>query len=88
MDLDFLTVVQILKLRLQYFSHLMRGLPGKDPDVKKVWRQEEKGMAEDEMDRQGHLSDEHDFDPIPGGPGRQEGPVCSDPWGHKESDTT
>ena len=26
---------QILKLRLQYFGHLMRRLPGKDPDVGK-----------------------------------------------------
>ena len=27
---------QILKLRLQYFGHLMRRLPGKNPDVGKV----------------------------------------------------
>ena len=27
---------QILKLRLQYFGHLMIRLPGKDPDVGKV----------------------------------------------------
>ena len=27
---------QILKLRLQYFGHLMRRLPGKHPDVRKV----------------------------------------------------
>ena len=40
---------QILKLRLQYFGHLMRRLPGKDPDAGKLCRQEEKGMAEDEM---------------------------------------
>ena len=33
---DCLLEGQILKLRLQYFGHLMRRLPGKDPDVGKV----------------------------------------------------
>ena len=42
----------MLKLKLQYFGHLMqRGrLIGKDPDAGKDWRQQEKGAAEDEMD--------------------------------------
>ena len=30
-------------------SHEKRRLPGKDPDVGKVWGQEEKGTTEDEM---------------------------------------
>ena len=38
---------QILKLRLQYFGHLMRRLPGKDPDVGKDGGDKEKGMTED-----------------------------------------
>ena len=37
---------------------------------------------------QGHQSDRHEFDPTPGGSGRQEGLVCSGPWGHEESDMT
>ena len=37
---------------------------------------------------QGHRSDQHEFDPTPGGSGRQEGLACSGPWGHEESDTT
>ena len=72
---------------LQYFG-LMRRLPGKDPDVGKVQRQEEKGVTEDEMVGQCHRSYQYEFDPTPGGSGRQEGLACSDPWGHKESDTT
>ena len=44
----------MLKLRLQYFGHLMQRadffIIGKDPDTGKDWRQEEKGMTEDEMD--------------------------------------
>jgi len=41
----------MLKLKLQYFGHLMQEnwLLGKDPDAGKDWKQEEKGMTEDEM---------------------------------------
>ena len=31
---------------------------------------------------------QNEFDQTPRGSGRQEGLACSDPWGHKESDTT
>ena len=36
----------MLKLKLQYFGHLMRRV---DSDAGKDWGQEEKGMTEDEM---------------------------------------
>ena len=41
----------MLKLKVQYFSHLMRRADSfvKDPDTGKDWGQEEKGMTEDEM---------------------------------------
>ena len=40
----------MLKLKLQYFGHLMlRGLTGKDSDAGRDWGQEEKGTTEDEM---------------------------------------
>ena len=40
----------MLKLKLQYFGHLMQSwLIWKDPDAGKDWRWEEKGMTEDEM---------------------------------------
>ena len=38
----------MLKLKLQYFGHLMRRV-GKDPDAERDWGQEEKGMTEDEI---------------------------------------
>ena len=49
----------MLKLKLQYFGHLMQRadslektrLTGKDHDAGKDWGQEDKGEAEDEMDR-------------------------------------
>ena len=42
----------MLKLKLQYFGHLLpkyqkNWLIGKDPDAGKVWRQKEKGTTED-----------------------------------------
>ena len=41
----------MMKLKLQYFGHLMRRADiGKDPDVGKDGRQEEKGTTEDETD--------------------------------------
>ena len=41
----------MLKLKLQYFGHLMRRADslGTDPDAGKDWGQEEKGTTEDEM---------------------------------------
>ena len=40
----------MLKLKLQYFAHLMqRTDSSEDPAAGKDWRREEKGMTEDEM---------------------------------------
>ena len=40
----------MLKLKLQYFGHLI-GKAEKDPKTEKDWRQKENGMAVDEMVR-------------------------------------
>ena len=45
-------------------------------------------MTEDEMVGQCHRSNQHEFDPTPGGRGRQEGLACPGLRGHEESDTT
>ena len=63
-------------------------LTGKDPDVGKEWGQEEKGTTEDEMARWHHRLDEHEFEWTLGVGDGQEGLVCCDSWGRKESDTT
>ena len=39
----------MLKLKLQYFGHLMRRVDSKDSDAGRDWGQEEKGTTEDEM---------------------------------------
>ena len=41
----------MLKLKLQYFGHLMQRTIEKYPDAGKDWGQEETGAAEDEMIR-------------------------------------
>ena len=43
---------------------------GKDPDTGKNWRQKEKGAVEDEMVRQHHWLNGHEFEQTPGNNGR------------------
>ena len=61
---------------------------GKDPDAGKEWRQEEKGMTEDEMVGWHHQLDGHEFEQALGIGDGQGSLACCSPWGHKESDTT
>ena len=53
----------MLKLKLQYFGHLMRRVDfiGKDADAGKDWGQEEKGTPEDETAGSHHQLDGHEF---------------------------
>ena len=54
----------MLKLKLQYFGHLMWRTNSlkKDPHAGKDWGQEEKGMAEDEMVGWHHQFNGHEFE--------------------------
>ena len=63
-------------------------LIGKDPDAGKDWRQEEKGMTEDEMVGWHHQLNGHGFGWTPGVGDGQGGLACCSAWGCKESDTT
>ena len=63
-------------------------LIGKDPDARRDWGQEEKGMTEDEVARWHHRLDGHEFESTPGVGDGQGGLVCYDSWGRKGSDTT
>ena len=60
----------------------------KDPDGRKDWRQEEKGMTEDEMVGWHHWLNGHGFGWTPEAGDGQGGLACCSPWGRKESDTT
>ena len=58
-------------------------LIARDPDAGKDWRQEEKGMTEDEMVGWYHRLDGHEFEQAPGVGDGQGSLVCCRPWGHK-----
>ena len=53
----------MLKLKLQYFGHLMRRIDSLEKtDAGRDWRQEEKGTTEDEMAGWHHRLDGHEFE--------------------------
>ena len=67
----------MLKLKLQYFGPDAKSwLIGKDPDARKDWGQEEKGMTEDEMVGWHHQLDGHGFGWPPGVGEEQGGLAC------------
>ena len=81
--------VLMLKLKLQYFGHLMQTadslektlMLGKDPDVGKDWRQEEKGTTEDEMIGWHHGLNGHESESTARAGDGQGGLACCSPWG-------
>ena len=52
----------MLKLKHQYFGHLMRRVDFQDSDAGRDWRHEEKGTTEDEMAGWHHLLNGHEFE--------------------------
>ena len=60
----------------------------KDPNAGKDWRQEEKGVAEDEMIGWHHRLDGHEFESALQVGDGQGSLACCSPWGHKEFETT
>ena len=63
-------------------------LTGKDPDAGKDWRQEEKGMTEEEMVGWHHRLEGHELEQAPGVSDGKGSLVCCNPWGCKELDMT
>ena len=81
---------EMLKLKLQYFGHLMRRTDSleKTRNGGKDWRWEQKGMREDEMVGWHHWLNRYEFEQAPGDGEGKESLACCSPWGHKESDKT
>ena len=72
---------------LQYFDHLTEEpIIGENPVAGKDWGQEEKGATEDEMVGWHHGLNAQEFKQTPGDCRGQGSPLCSSPWGYKESD--
>ena len=80
----------MLKLKLQYFGHLMRRADflEKTLILGKIEGKRRRGTAEDEMVGWHHRFNGHEFESTPGVGDGQESLVCCSPWGYKELDTT
>ena len=63
--------------------HAKSCLIGKDPDAGRDWRQEEKGMTEDEMVVWHHCLNGHGSGWTPGVGDGQGGLACCDSWGRR-----
>ena len=61
---------------------------GKDPDAGKDWRQEKKGMTEDEMAGWHYQLNGHEFEQTPADSEGQGSPACCSSRGLNESDMT
>ena len=80
----------MLKLKLQYFGHLMQRADSFEKTLMlgKIEGRRRKGMTEDEMVGWHHQLNGHGFGWTPGVGDGQGGLVCCGPWGCKDSDTT
>ena len=66
----------------------MSQLIWKDPDPGKDWRQEKKGMTEDETVGWHHWLNGHEFEQALGDSKQQGILACCSSWGHKDLDVT
>ena len=79
----------MLKLKLQYFGHLMRRVDSwEKTDAGRAWGQEEKGTTEDEMAGWHHRLNGCEFERTPGDGDGQGSLECCNSCSRKESDTT
>ena len=80
----------MLKLKLQYFGHLMqRANSLEKTDAEKDWGQEEKRVTEwGKMVGWHHWLNGHEFEQTQGNDEGQGSLACCSPWSHKESDRT
>ena len=79
----------ILKLKLQYFGHLMQRADSFEKTLMLgKMKAGGEGTTEDEMVGWHHRHNGHRFESTPGVGDGQGGLVCCSPWGRKESDTT
>ena len=79
----------MLKLKLQYFGHLLQRADSLEKtDAGKDWGQEKKRATDDEVVGWHHQLSGHEFELTPGDGEGQGSLVCCSPWGHKESDVT
>ena len=66
----------MLKLKLQYFGHLMQRVDSLEKTLGRDWGREEKGTTEDEMAGWHHRLDEREFEQTLGD-GERQGTWCA-----------
>ena len=76
----------MLKLKCQYFGHLVRRANSLEKTLM-LGKIEEKGTTEDEMVGWHHLLNGHESEQAPGDSEGQESLACCSPWSCKESNT-
>ena len=81
---EYLLKGLMLKLKLQYFGHLMRRADSFEKTLMlgKDWNWEEKGMTENEMVGWHHWLNGYEFEQAPGVGDGQGSLACCSPWGH------
>ena len=79
-----------LKLKLQYFGHLMQRTDSLEKTLMlgKTEGRRRRGRQEDETAGWHHRLNEHEFEQAPGVGDGQGSLACFSLWGRKESDTT
>ena len=79
----------MLKVKFQYFGHLMTRANSLEKTLmlRKI-EEKKKEAVEDEMVRQHHQLNGHEFEKTLGDSGGQRSLVCCIPWDHKELGTT
>ena len=77
----------MLKLKLQYFGHLIRRADSLEK-TSMLGEIEEKRGTENEMVARHHGLNRHEFEQTQGDSEGQGNLTCYSPWGHKESDMT
>ena len=80
----------MLKLKLQYFGHLMRRTDSLEKTLMlgKIEGRKRRGVTEDDMLEWHYQLNGHEFEQTPRDSEGQGSLVCCSPWGHKELDTT
>ena len=78
----------ILKLKLQYFGHLIQRVDSLEETLIKIEDRRRSGWTEDEMVGWHHQLNAHEFEQAPGVGEGQGSLVCCSPWGCKESNVT
>ena len=78
----------MVKVKLQYFGHLMWRADSLEKTLMLSNAQEKKGATEDETVGWHHQLNGHEFEQTAWDSEEQGSLACCSPWGHKESDTT